>query len=64
MSRRQVRFQTGGTDSDQSESEAMRIFIQFESGHSGHLTLNQFKQAIYEMEDQDHVSLVKGREVP
>ena len=55
MSRRKVRFQTSVNESEQSE--AMRMFLLFESGNSGHLTLNQFKQAVYEMENQDHVKL-------
>lgn len=54
MSRRKVRFQTSVNEPEQSE--AMRMFLLFESGNSGHLTLNQFKQAVYEMENQDHVS--------
>ena len=54
MSRRKVKFQTSVKESE--ESKAMEIFLLFESGNSGHLTLNQFKQALYEMEDQDHVS--------
>lgn len=50
-----MKFQTSVKESEQSE--AMEIFLLFESGNSGHLTLSQFKQALYEMEDQDHVKL-------
>merc|ERR1712045_552572 len=55
MSRRKVKFQTSVKESEQSE--AMEIFLLFESGNSGHLTLSQFKQALYEMEDQDHTKV-------
>ena len=48
MSRRKVKFQTSLDESD--ESEAMRIFLQFERGESGHLNLKQFKQAVAELD--------------
>ena len=48
MSKRRVRFQTSIEESD--ESEARRIFLQFERGQSGHLDLKQFKQAVAELD--------------
>lgn len=48
MSKRRVRFQTSVEESD--ESEAMRIFLQFERGQSGHLDLKEFKQAVAELD--------------
>ena len=44
---------------ESDESEAMKTFLLFESGHCGHLTLAQFKQAVIEMETYDQV-IVKG----
>ena len=53
MSPRKVRFQTSINESD--ENEAMKTFLLFESGHCGHLTLTQFKQAVIELETYDQV---------
>ena len=50
---RKVRFQTSVNESD--EDEAMKTFLLFESGHCGHLTLAQFKQAVIELETYDQV---------
>ena len=45
MSRpRKVKFQTSVDESDQND--AIRVFLLFESGQSGHLTINQFKLAV------------------
>ena len=56
MSKRRVRFQTSIEESD--ESEARRIFLQFERGQSGHLDLKQFKQAVAELDVTNKAKVV------